>query len=482
MPRHGRCSHNVCRLCVQGEKSLQPPCVHCKDHHDFKSYDENKQMRCLLLCYKSMCEQIRASLLYPQVAGRNINKGEATPTSNQCLSGQMSVQDMVNEGVAYEDILSAISVDVPKIDIDTDTNTSPTADYLTAKPFVADTSAHIFTPNNMEVNQCAPITVSSPTFSNVSTSQSSVFEAITTAEVKRERLTPPSTTPSQQSVQLTPQIIKQQSVNGHITTLPVSSSVGSHLCTVIHTQALTAPLQTITTPAINNHPTTLVHLNQLGQLKSSGTTNITYLSTNARGIVVPIVSSSGTTTAPLTIASARLQTLNRQLARARALSLAATTTTTAAANVAAIKPLTNAVGKRSMINTSVTYATDTKSLAQTAFKMSISPSPVLRSLTITSSNKSIEAATDNIILSTAATRTSTGVTSASTSTTNKQSPATPSSVQTIRQTPPPIKTVSHGSAMYSVLYTGIGNKITIKRKTDGDNSSNQKVFDVICYH
>lgn len=31
----------------------------------------------------------------------------------------------------------------------------------------------------------------------------------------------------------------------------------------------------------------------------------------------------------------------------------------------------------------------------------------------------------------------------------------------------PIKTVSNGSAMYSVLYAGTGNKITIKRKTDG---------------
>lgn len=33
----------------------------------------------------------------------------------------------------------------------------------------------------------------------------------------------------------------------------------------------------------------------------------------------------------------------------------------------------------------------------------------------------------------------------------------------------PIKTVSNGTALYSVLYTGAGNKITIKRKTD-DNS------------
>lgn len=33
----------------------------------------------------------------------------------------------------------------------------------------------------------------------------------------------------------------------------------------------------------------------------------------------------------------------------------------------------------------------------------------------------------------------------------------------------PIKTVSNGTALYSVLYTGTGNKITIKRKTDDNN-------------
>lgn len=33
----------------------------------------------------------------------------------------------------------------------------------------------------------------------------------------------------------------------------------------------------------------------------------------------------------------------------------------------------------------------------------------------------------------------------------------------------PIKTVSNGTALYSVLYTGAGNKITIKRKTDDNN-------------
>lgn len=50
----------------------------------------------------------------------------------------------------------------------------------------------------------------------------------------------------------------------------------------------------------------------------------------------------------------------------------------------------------------------------------------------------------------------------------------------------PIKTVSNGSAMYSVLYTGSGSKITIKRKTDDNNiftpantMSSKEVYDIL---
>lgn len=39
---------------------------------------------------------------------------------------------------------------------------------------------------------------------------------------------------------------------------------------------------------------------------------------------------------------------------------------------------------------------------------------------------------------------------------------------------PPIKTVSNGSTLYSVMYAGSGNKITIKRKTDSNNMFNKK--------
>lgn len=47
---------------------------------------------------------------------------------------------------------------------------------------------------------------------------------------------------------------------------------------------------------------------------------------------------------------------------------------------------------------------------------------------------------------------------------------------------PPIKTVSNGSALYSVMYAGSGNKITIKRKTDdscANNSNNMSAKEML---
>lgn len=41
---------------------------------------------------------------------------------------------------------------------------------------------------------------------------------------------------------------------------------------------------------------------------------------------------------------------------------------------------------------------------------------------------------------------------------------------------PPIKTVSNGTALYSVMYAGSGNKITIKRKTDDSYFNNTKTL------
>lgn len=50
----------------------------------------------------------------------------------------------------------------------------------------------------------------------------------------------------------------------------------------------------------------------------------------------------------------------------------------------------------------------------------------------------------------------------------KHQQSTPHKLLSTAANNPPIKTVSNGSAMYSVMYAGTGNKITIKRKTDGD--------------
>lgn len=47
--------------------------------------------------------------------------------------------------------------------------------------------------------------------------------------------------------------------------------------------------------------------------------------------------------------------------------------------------------------------------------------------------------------------------------------------QTQAQIRHPIKTVSNGSAMYSVVYTGNGNKLTIKRKTEHDHGADHIV-------
>lgn len=57
-PKNTRCQHYVCRLCVRGRKVLNPSCAACADCHDYKTYDENKQIRSLLLCYKSLCEHL----------------------------------------------------------------------------------------------------------------------------------------------------------------------------------------------------------------------------------------------------------------------------------------------------------------------------------------------------------------------------------------------------------------------------------------
>lgn len=177
---------------------------------------------------------------------------------------------------------------------------------------------------------------------------------------------------------------------------------------------------------------------------ASSTPTITYVRhAGHNNMMVPLVTSTLTTSAPLSIASAKLQ----QLARARSLSAASSASSEGGSNSSLNQtnqqPLTFKVSKTSPGSAACTFTAATpKSLHALT-----PPSPI-----VASSSSSL----------------------AATATVTSTSNSSISSQQPIRN-PPPIKTVSNGSAMYSVLYTGIGNKITIKRKTDGDEETNNKV-------
>ncbi|XP_037882924.1 E3 ubiquitin-protein ligase msl-2 [Glossina fuscipes] len=383
VPRNGRCVHHVCRLCVRGQKNLQPFCNFCKDNRDFKAYDENKQMRCLLLCYKSMCEHLKSSYIFNQLAGRKLQ--QYTVLAPSVPLPQMTMQDLVTEGANYDEIINSCNSDSPK------------KGFIVSKmaplpALLAPLSTTAITPlsqmqqnlNNTTLNQSTPKASTPPCNVNTTDQVPSNF--------KREVVSPPSKIQQQQQ--------QQQHQNAQ-STLAQSTSIAP-------------PLQALT----NTQPT----LVQLNQLKNAP--NITYIGPNTRGIVVPIVSSSATTTAPLTIASSRLQSLNRQWAQVRGLTIASTANSCATAPVVDSKP------------------------PLTAIKVSLtSTNSALRALAATTNSNSALVATATAVTATTTTQV---------------------------RNPPPIKTVSNGSAMYSVLYTGIGNKITIKRKTDGDEDTNQK--------
>lgn len=389
-PQHGQCSHNVCRLCVRGKKNLHPACGNCKDNNDFKSYDENKQMRCLLMCYKSLCEHLRCSQLFGQLTGHKlIQYSSATPT---IIVPQMTLQELIVEGASYDDILSCFSSDLPKHSM------LSVKDHLMPALITPITSAAAVTP-------LAPLQ-----------------QAIKSTGTIYHTTTPKASTPT---TSVTGPSCKP--VSTYAPKLKLDPSAHSHYKQQQQHHASNAHSAALAPSTINHQPalaTTHPQLIQLNQLKSAG--NITYIGPNTRGIVLPIVSSSGTTTVPLSIASARLQTLNRQLAQARALTVSSASSTSSSA-----------------INITTTSAEHRQPLA--AFKISSASSHDQTSVTpITCS-------------------TSTATSTPSATTTSQ-----------IRN-PPPIKTVSNGSAMYSVLYTGIGNKITIKRKTGGDEDTTQKV-------
>ncbi|XP_061397615.1 E3 ubiquitin-protein ligase msl-2 [Musca vetustissima] len=405
-PSHGHCNHSVCRLCIRGQKNLNPSCLHCRDNRDYKTYEENKQLRCLLVCYKSLCEHLRSSPVFPQLAGRKLLQYNVM--SPMLSMPQMSLQDLIVEGASYDDIMSSFTKDLPKSQLSYTPNTPLPKQQPQMPALVVPLSTTAATPlAPLQQNiKCSGITQS--TAPKASTPPMSVSGPISNlAQTHAPKIKVETTSP---------------------TFKPFSHAAAS------------APTNHNQTPAPQQSSNTTYNqpqLIQLNQLKNAG--NITYIGPNTRGIVVPIVSSSGTTAVPLSIASARLQTLNRQLAQARALQVVSSAATPTATSTQHTSMSSSAVDVKPQLAT---------------FKVSLAPTQLAK--TVPS-------------LNTSPMRTS--VTTATTTLTNAFTTAT---VTSQIRNPPAIKTVSNGSAMYSVLYTGIGNKITIKRKTDGDEDANQK--------
>ncbi|KNC24609.1 E3 ubiquitin-protein ligase msl-2 [Lucilia cuprina] len=395
VPQNGHCAHNVCRLCVRGQKLLHPDCSYCKDNRDFKTYNENKQMRCLMMCYKSLCEHLRCSAVFSHFAGHKVVQYN-TSTVPTVMVPQMSLQELIVEGANYDDILNAFNSDLPK-------------------PMI------VPLPKPMHM----PALVTPLTSIAAATPLAPIQQTIKVASMQQtapKASTPPTSVTAAISIPVStyaPKLKVENTTHHHF---KHHTSVTNPTASLSNTPRSQQDQQTPPNTAVTHS-----QLIQLNQLKNSG--NITYFGPNTRGIVVPIVSSSGSTAVPLSIASARLQTLNRQLAQARALAVSSASATAVNTTVSTVNTTSSCIEPRTPLAT---------------FKTSMASSQTMKSTLTTYSS----------------TPTSTAATSVTTS-------------SQIRN-PPPIKTVSNGSAMYSVLYTGIGNKITIKRKTDGDEDTTQK--------
>ncbi|XP_036328071.1 mucin-5AC-like [Rhagoletis pomonella] len=437
---NARCHHNVCRLCVRGRKALRPLCISCKDLQDFKTYAENKTMRCLLLCYKSLCEHLLGTNFYAQLSRQKAH--QALTCSGENVFGvapmphMTTCGDIIQEGSRYEDVLNAFNADLPPVTpvlkIPQPLVTAPavgpmfTSQTMPISVSAVTPLAPLSVPPRRLHTQTAPRLATPPNppaaITNTSSALLPTHNTIIKLEHSNTNLTSTnSNTHFVMASKVNSTVSQQPNTQSHMVYVKsmkpgVSESSSVHAAQLRATQPLAGSSN-----------------NSVANLSSAPT--ITYVGPNTPGIVVPIVSSSATTTAPLTIASAKLQTLKRQLAQAQArgggpISLASAVKAAGLSQLDAHGALT--------------------------FKVTASTAPV--------TSATISSATVTTIT------TPTSITSACPTTTT----ATITSQQIQIRNPPSIKTVSNGSAMYSVLYTGVGNKITIKRKTDGDEENGQR--------
>lgn len=78
-PAGGKCQHHLCQHCTGGKRKIKPACIWCKD---CDTYNENKQLRTLLQCYKKMCVYLSNSGIYTALLTEAANGGMERAAAN----------------------------------------------------------------------------------------------------------------------------------------------------------------------------------------------------------------------------------------------------------------------------------------------------------------------------------------------------------------------------------------------------------------
>lgn len=125
-PSHKVCQHFVCQACVEEPMTLKPQCSWCKKRAGF---EESKQLRMVVSCFKKLCEYIMSSPIGSDLQGQAKN-GETE-----------SLVRLIKEGVDFDDdfqspcivplpIVGAMPSLVPPSDV----TSEPTADVEDTNP------------------------------------------------------------------------------------------------------------------------------------------------------------------------------------------------------------------------------------------------------------------------------------------------------------------------------------------------------------
>lgn len=95
-PSVGRCQHHLCRKCIGGRKKIKPACPWCKDCND---YNDNKNLRILLQCYKKMCIALIKSGIFKGL----LEQAAKTQTATGVERGAGNLIGLIKEGAAFQD-------------------------------------------------------------------------------------------------------------------------------------------------------------------------------------------------------------------------------------------------------------------------------------------------------------------------------------------------------------------------------------------